>query len=229
MHKTSRHPSPPRSYEHFCGLAFALDAVGERWALLVVRELLAGPRRFSDLMAGMPGVATNTLTSRLEELEQRGLISRQQLPPPQASAVYELSARGRGLEPVIVELVRWAAPEVARAGRERRKLAPLRSSWLALALKAFFVPARAKRAQGHVVLELPTGPLSIEVKDDCAVFRDATAHDRPDASLRCVEEQVLALVLSSTRLAELLRQPEVLLQGDAKAFARVLAVFQRRI
>lgn len=228
MQKTSKYPTTPRSYEHFCGLAFALDAVGERWALLVVRELLAGPRRFSDLMAGLPGVATNTLTSRLEELEQRGLLTRQQLPPPQASAVYELSERGRALEPAIVDLVRWAAPEVARAGRQGRRLAPLRSSWLALALKAFFIPARAKRAQGHLVFELPTGRLSVEVKGAHAVFRDATAHDRPRAALCCSEEQVLSLVLASTTLAELLKQPGVVLDGDAKALPRVLAAFQRR-
>ena len=228
MHKTSKYPTTPRSYEHFCGLAFALDAVGERWALLVVRELLAGPRRFSDLMAGLPGVATNTLTSRLDELEQRGLIIRHQLPPPQASAVYELSVRGRALEPAIVELVRWAAPEVARAGHAGRRLAPLRSSWLALALKAFFVRAHAKRAQGHVVFELPTGRLSVEVKGAHAAFRDATPHDRPAAVLRCAEEQVLALVLASTTIAEVLKQPGAVLQGEAKALSRVLLAFQRK-
>jgi hypothetical protein len=155
------------------------------------------------------------------------LITRQQLPPPQASAVYELTGRGRALEPAIVELVRWAAPEVARAGRERRRLAPLRSSWLALALKAFFDPARAKRAQGHVVLELPTGRLSVEVKGGEASFHDASLHERPDVSLRCSEEQVLALVLGGTSVADLAKQPGVVLQGDAKALGRVLGAFQR--
>lgn len=215
-----------RSYEHFCGLAFALDVVGERWALLVVRELLVGPRRYSDLMAGLPGVATNTLTSRLEELEQHGLIKRQQLPPPAASAVYQLTERGRALEPAIVELVRWARPELARVD-EPRRLAPLRASWLALALKSFFVPARARRARGHVVLELPTGALSVEVTDDGPVLRDRTSADRPDAVLRCREELVIALVTNATTLARATKHPGVTLEGDAKDFARVLSAFQR--
>ena len=98
-----------RSYDQYCGLGFALDVIGERWAPLVVRELLCGPRRFSDLLAGMPGVATNTLTTRLEELERNGLINRSLLPPPAASAVYALTAKGRGLEPAIIALVRWVA------------------------------------------------------------------------------------------------------------------------
>ena len=225
LQKTSKYPIRPRSYEHFCGLAFALDAVGERWALLVVRELLAGPRRFSDLMAGLPGVATNTLTSRLEELEQHGLISRQQLPPPAASAVYELTERGRGLEPAIVELVRWATPEVARS--DRRKLAPLRASWLAIALKAFFSPARAKKAEGQVMLELPTGALSVEVKEGALEIRDRSPTDRPAASLRCPEELVIGLITKALALEQATKQPGVVLQGDPKAFVRVLAAFQR--
>lgn len=222
------YPIKPRSYDHFCGLAFALDAVGERWGLLVVRELLAGPRRFSDLLAGMPGVATNTLTSRLEELEHHGLITRQQLPPPAASAVYELTERGRGLEAAVIELVRWAAPEVARASRERRRLAPLRTSWLALALKAFFVPAQAKRVQGQLVFQLPTGALMLEVKEGVLALRDATPADRPAARLRCSEAQVLELVLESTSLEALLKLPGVLLQGDARALGRVIATFRRK-
>lgn len=202
--------------------------VGERWGLLVVRELLSGPRRFSDLLAGMPGVATNTLTSRLEELEHHGLITRQQLPPPAASAVYELTERGRGLEKAVVELVRWAAPEVARAGRERRRLAPLRASWLALALKAFFVPSQAKRVSGQLVFRLPTGALMIEVKNSALELRDAAPGDLPLAMLRCSEDQVLELVLESTSLEALLKGPGVELQGDAKAISRFLAVFKRK-
>lgn len=219
------YPIKPRSYEHFCGLAFALDAIGERWAMLVVRELLAGPRRFSDLMAGLPGVATNTLTSRLEELEHHGLISRQQLPPPAASVIYELTETGRGLEPAVVALVRWAAPAMKRA--ERRGLAPLRSSWLALALKVFFVAKRARRAQGHVVFELPTGSLSVEVKGEEVTFRDAAPADRPGARLRCKEELVLALVTKAIVLAEALEQPGVKLEGDVKVLSRVLFAFER--
>ncbi len=218
-------PLQPRSYEQYCALAFALDSVGERWAFLVIRELLAGPRRFGDLMAGLKGVATNTLTSRLEELEHHGLITSRQLPAPASTSVYELTERGRGLEPAVLELVRWAAPQLK--GVDRRRLAPLRSSWLALALKAFFVPKRAKRAQGHVVFELPTGALSVEVKDEVAVLRDATPTDAPEARLKCREELVMALVTKAAPLTEILKSPGVVLEGDAKVLARVLSAFER--
>src|SRR5262250_1013315 len=98
-----------RSYSQFCGVAHALDLVGERWALLVVRELLGGPRRFTDLAKGLPGIRTNILTSRLKELERAGVVQRRTLPPPAASNVYELTEYGRELEPIVLSLGRWGA------------------------------------------------------------------------------------------------------------------------
>src|SRR3712207_3261653 len=96
-----------RSYDQFCGLAKALDVLGERWTLLVVRELLLGPKRYSDLLEGLPGIGTNLLAARLKALEASGLVGRRRLPPPAASNVYELTERGRALEPAIFELIRW--------------------------------------------------------------------------------------------------------------------------
>jgi DNA-binding HxlR family transcriptional regulator len=96
-----------RSYRDACPIARALDVVGERWALLVVRELLLGPQRFSDLRRALPGAASNVVTDRLRELERRGVVSRRMLPPPAGSAVYELTARGRDLEPVLFALGDW--------------------------------------------------------------------------------------------------------------------------
>jgi DNA-binding HxlR family transcriptional regulator len=99
----------PKSYaDQYCPVAEALDAVGERWTLLIVRELLtAGPQRFTDLRAGLPGIPPNLLSSRLRELEEGGLIARRELPPPAARTVYELTEEGRGLEPVLRALARW--------------------------------------------------------------------------------------------------------------------------
>src|SRR5437763_16199667 len=95
-----------RTYGDRCGIARAVDVVGERWALLVVRELLLGPKRFTDLRAGLPKVGPDMLAARLRELEQAGVVRRGELPPPAASRVYELTERGRGLEPVILALGR---------------------------------------------------------------------------------------------------------------------------
>src|SRR5918994_1124620 len=98
-----------RTYEDGCATAHALDIIGERWALLVVRELLLGPKRFTDLRAGLPNASPNVLAQRLRELEGAGIVRRRKLPPPAASRVYELTEWGEELEPVIVRLGRWGA------------------------------------------------------------------------------------------------------------------------
>ena len=98
-----------RTYGEACGIPRALDRVGERWALLVVRELMLGPKRFTDLKAGLSHASPNVLAQRLRELEQVGVVSRRRLPPPAASQVYELTDWGRELEPVLVALGRWGA------------------------------------------------------------------------------------------------------------------------
>jgi DNA-binding HxlR family transcriptional regulator len=100
-----------RSYHDLCPIARALDVVGERWALLVVRELLLGPQRFSDLRLGLPGVSSNLLTDRLRELEARDVVRRRVLPPPAGSSIYELTDRGRRLETVLDALGDWGATE----------------------------------------------------------------------------------------------------------------------
>ena len=98
----------PRRYDDACGTAHALDLVGERWALLVTRELMLGPKRFSDLRADLPGISANVLTQRLEGLEANGLLVRRKLPPPASTQVYELTEWGYEAEPIIQTLGRWA-------------------------------------------------------------------------------------------------------------------------
>jgi len=99
-----------RSYgQPTCGLATALDLLGERWTLLIVRELMPGPKRYSDLSRSLAGVGTNLLADRLKHLEEHNILSRRVLPPPSASSVYELTDLGRGLEPVLLQLAQWGA------------------------------------------------------------------------------------------------------------------------
>ncbi len=98
-----------RTYGEACRFAYALDLVGERWALLVVRELLLGPKRFTDLRAGLPHASTNILSDRLRELEHNAIVRRRKLPPPAGSTVYELTEWGRELEPVVTQLGAWGA------------------------------------------------------------------------------------------------------------------------
>jgi DNA-binding HxlR family transcriptional regulator/putative sterol carrier protein len=96
-----------RSYSEACGVARALDTVGERWALMVVREMLLGPKRFTDIRAGLPGLSPDVLAQRLKELEAAGVVRKRTLPPPAASKVYELTPAGQALEPVLIALCRW--------------------------------------------------------------------------------------------------------------------------
>src|SRR5436189_5833106 len=98
-----------RTYGESCAASHALDLVGERWALLIVRELLLGPKRFTDLRAGLPAISPNVLTQRLEELERAGVLRRRKLLPPAGAWVYELTEWGLDLEPVIIALGRWGA------------------------------------------------------------------------------------------------------------------------
>ncbi|WNF26450.1 winged helix-turn-helix transcriptional regulator [Streptomyces sp. C11-1] len=123
-------PVRRRSYDQFCAAARALDSVGDRWTLLIVRELLGGPRRYTDLHADLPGVSTDVLASRLKDMEQTGLAVRRKLPPPAAASVYELTGRGRGLLPVLAALADWGAPALT----ERRPTDAVRAHWFALPL-----------------------------------------------------------------------------------------------
>jgi len=131
---------PARRYDDPCGIARALDAVGDRWALLVARELIFGPKRFVQLRHGLHGVSPNVLSQRLRDLENAGVVHRDVLDPPAGVAVYELTSRGRALEPILLELGRWGSQEPAAAAGE------LSASALLLALKAVFDPAAAADA-----------------------------------------------------------------------------------
>lgn len=127
-----------KSYEHYCALAKALDLVGERWTLLVVRELVDGPKRYTDLQEGIPGIATDMLAARLKHLEESGLIERRVLPPPAASTVYDLTPLGHGLEPTIRELARWGFHLMGK-----RKGEAFRIQWAAIWFRIMFRPERA--------------------------------------------------------------------------------------
>ncbi|MGA5566005.1 winged helix-turn-helix transcriptional regulator [Streptomyces platensis] len=123
---------PRRSYDQYCAVARALDAVGDRWTLLIVRELLGGPRRYTDLHADLPGVSTDMLASRLKDMERDGLVTRRRLAPPGSAFVYELTARGRALLPALTALADWGAPALD----ERRPTDALRAHWFAVPLMA---------------------------------------------------------------------------------------------
>jgi DNA-binding HxlR family transcriptional regulator len=138
-----------RHYDDACGTAHGLELLGERWAMLVVRELLLGPKRFSDLRADLPGISANVLTQRLEGLEAAGVVQRRRLPPPTPVQVYELTEWGSEAEPIVCELGRWAA----RSPGHDASL-PLSSTSLMLSLRTMFDPARAGGAEARIGFRL---------------------------------------------------------------------------
>jgi DNA-binding HxlR family transcriptional regulator len=162
-----------RSYEDACAMARALNVIGERWTLLVVRELLFGPKRFVDLRAGLPTISQNVLARRIREMEQAGLITRILLDPPANVAAYRLTARGLQLRPVLVELSRWGAFQPTRQGAEQSPAA------LMLGFSALYEPSRADRTitgvvtMGRESFTLTASPegLEIEPGDGAADFR----------------------------------------------------------
>ena len=149
-----------RTYCEGCAAAHALDLVGERWALLVVRELLLGPKRFTDLRAGLPGASPNVLAQRLRELERTGVVRRRKLPPPAASRVYELTDWGMELEPVITQLGRWGARSPSRP-----RDAGLGVDSLVLSFRTMFDPRAAEGFSASYELRLGEDVFRVVVDD----------------------------------------------------------------
>jgi len=151
-----------RSYNQYCGLAYALDIVGERWTLLIVRELMAGPRRFKDLINGLPDISTNLLAERLKRLEQQGMLSRRVLPPPAGSTVYELTSLGQALEKTLLELGKWGSQFVPPS---LEGVTLLRLGSYALTPKTFFRPELAQGVNETYELHIDNEVLQVQINE----------------------------------------------------------------
>ncbi len=149
-----------RTYRDSCGIARALDLAGERWALLVVRELLLGPKRFTDLRAGLPNLSPDVLAQRLRELEQAGIARRRKLPPPASARIYELTERGAELEPVLLALGRWGSRVTLPATP-----AELSPDAIAIALKTVFDANAAADLERSYQLQLGEHAFSVRIAD----------------------------------------------------------------
>jgi DNA-binding HxlR family transcriptional regulator len=152
-----------KRYDHYCPVAHALDIVGDRWALLVVRELMQGPRRYTDLADGLPGIGTNILAARLRDLEAAGIVTKKTLPPPAASRVYDLTDYGRELKPVMRELALWGARSLGPPTAEDE----LFPGWLLNPVEMILGPVA------------PTGRFEFRVGDEVASLIDGVAHPGP--------------------------------------------------
>jgi len=211
--------SKRRTYDDGCAAAHALDLVGERWALLVVRELLLGPKRFTDLKAGLPGASPNVLSQRLRELEGAGIVRRRKLPPPAASRVYELTEWGEELEPVIVRLGRWGARSPSKP-----RDAALGVDSLVLSFRTMFDPRAAEGLTASYELRFGEDQFHAVVDDSRFEISRGSA-DRPDAIVETDSDTLAALVYAGRPLAEVLESGDLKIEGDGSAVERFLGLF----
>jgi DNA-binding HxlR family transcriptional regulator len=208
-----------RSYGDACGTAHALDLIGERWSLLVVRELVLGAKRYSDLRTALPGISTNVLSTRLDELEAGGVVQRRRLPPPAASAVYELTDWGRDLEPVLCQLGRWAARSPLHD-----RTAHLSASSLVLSLRTNFDGAAAAGADLEVELHLLDETFVARVGDDRLTVERGVA-ERPAATLAAAPPVLASVIYGGRSLADAVASGDVTITGDERAARRFLGSF----
>ncbi|BCL26698.1 winged helix-turn-helix transcriptional regulator [Streptomyces aurantiacus] len=201
--------SPRRSYDQYCSAARALDAVGDRWTLLIVRELLAGPRRYTDLHADLPGVSTDVLASRLKDMERDGLTTRRRMPPPGAVYVYELTGRGRELLPVLQALGEWGAPLLA----QRRPTDAVRAHWFALPL----LRSLEGLGEGTVQVQLDEGEFHVRLgAQDGPVYGEGPAPEEPDARLSLDTEACTALGRGDLTLRDAAEAGRVTITGESQ-------------
>lgn len=209
-----------RSYGEACRFAYALDLVGERWALLVVRELLLGPKRFTDLRRGLPHASPNILSQRLRELEANGIVRRRELPPPVATHVYELTDWGAELEPIVTRLGAWGARSPLPP--ESREIGP---DSIVLALRSLFDAASAADVEGTYELRIGEDRYRVEVAGG-ELTLDRGRVENPTAALQVGEAELLAAVLTGQLpLEQALESGAASVEGPKKEVRRFLRLF----
>jgi DNA-binding HxlR family transcriptional regulator/putative sterol carrier protein len=208
-----------RTYGDGCAIALGLDLVGERWALLVVRELLLGPKRHTDLRRGLPNASPNVLSERLRELERAGVVRRRKLPPPAGSRVYELTDWGRGLEEIVLSLGRWAARSPSRPSD-----APIGVDSIALAFRTLFDAGAAQGLRASYEVRLGEDGFRVEVADSEIEVARGDA-DQPDATIDTDTGTLDAVLWGGRSLADAQRAGKITIEGDKAAVERFVRLF----
>ena len=209
-----------RTYDEGCAAAHGLDLIGERWALLVVRELLLGPKRFTDLRASLPHVSPNVLAQRLRDLEAAGVVRHRRLPPPAASQVYELTPWGTDLEPVIMALGRWASRSPAMPFG-----APTSTASLVIAFRTMFDPKAAAGLEVSLELRLAEETFRARVTDGRLELERGQV-DRPDAVVEGDTETLKALAFVGRPFDEAVSAGALKVTGDQALAERFFTLFK---
>jgi DNA-binding HxlR family transcriptional regulator len=207
-----------RSYDEYCALAKSLDVVGDRWTLLIVRELeLRGACRYTDLRNGLPGIATNLLADRLRELEHEGLVAREEAPPPIATTLFRLTPRGAELRPVLESLVRWGMPLMTKDNAGDA----VRGHWLAWAIELILTDREPEGPP--VTLQLQTGgePIVVQTRDGKLVTRLGEVGEAgADATITGEARPVMGLLLGILTLRDA-KGVGISFAGDAAILERI--------
>jgi len=213
--------STRRTYAQFCGVSRALDVLGERWTLLIVRELILGPLRFKDLAEGLPGIGTNLLADRLRHLEASGVVARRTLPPPAGSTVYELTGLGRELEPIVFALGRWGRKLLEpEPGRQH-----FRARWMLFALRANFAADLARNVRETYELRVGDGIVVHARVDGGTLEVGEGPAEAPDLVVAASLETLLAMTRGDATPAREKRAGRLVCQGSARAFERFWRIF----
>jgi DNA-binding HxlR family transcriptional regulator len=209
-----------KRFDQYCPIAHALSLVGERWSLLVVRELLKGPKRYTDLAAGLPGIGTNVLATRLRELEAADVVQRRKLPPPAASTVYELTDYGAGLEEVLHAIARWGARTLGLPRRDD----DLDPDWGLNAFPALFYPERARGLTETYVVRVDDDVFTVRLLDG-ALRTEVGASEDADLEMATDIGTFFALASGDLAAKDAIEQGRVELEGDPETLARCFRVF----
>jgi len=209
-----------RSYGQYCGFARALELVGERWALLIVRDLLIGPKRFGEIQRGLPGIPTNILTARLNELEDSGLVRRRLLARPAKGVAYELTEDGAGLDAAVLAIGRWGAQHLG----EPRLDETITEDSIATALRTTFRPAAAGKAKLTYLLKLGPVEVHAHVRDgSVTVGRGPIA--KPDLAIE-TGPALRLLMAHEISPGEAIKKKLVRITGDPKLLDRFVRIFR---
>jgi DNA-binding HxlR family transcriptional regulator len=201
-----------RTYGQFCGIARALEIVGERWSLLIVRDLVLGPKRFTELQTGLPRIPASTLSARLNELEQAGVLRRRLLPQLDAAVVYELTEYGSELDQIVLDLGLWGARSLGRPAQD--DVLPLDAA--ILSLYTTFQSEKAKGIHATYELHYPGGIILHAIVEDGALKVAGGAHSGADAVIEPLAPFIKDLMTGELSAAEATRTGKVRVEGSAE-------------
>ena len=208
-----------KKFDQYCPVAHALSLVGERWSLLVVRELLHGPKRYTDLTHGLPGIGTNILAARLRDLEECGVVQKKKLPPPAPATVYELTEYGKGLNEAMYALARWGARSLGPPGPGDE----LYPEWGVNALPALFNPEEARGLTETYVLEIDGDVFTARIENGSLEASIGAAHNA-DLVVEVDIETFFALAGGELEPRDAVKSGRARIKGDTAALERCFRV-----